>query len=183
VTAVAPRVARWMGGRVSAKVAGRLKRFMRTLVTSAAIGQSSRVTPTDWRRIRPNGCMSARPPDPARRRNACATSVVRGRPVVERRGGPSVECRSRRGCGKDGRLPPASNTVQLTSPYSGQRRCTSQPVHVLEAHGGPAPDNDVDAPSRKTCTVRRERAPTRPPDLLLMRRSSWSGRVPGPSGR
>jgi hypothetical protein len=144
-----------------------VKRFMKLLVMSAAYCQSSRVTPDRLARDPANRLLSRGP------RFRLDAEMVRDQALfvsgllVERAGGPSVKPPQPSGLWEAVGYT-ASNTARFT-PDTGVEKTHRRSMYTFWKRTAPPPQmNAFDAPSRESCTVRRERTNTPLQALLLL---------------
>ena len=144
-----------------------VQRLMRQIVMSSTYQQKSTITPESFRRDPDNRLLTRGPrfrlDAEMLRDQALALSGL----LIDRVGGPSVKPPQPDGLwfavGYSG-----SNTVRF-KPDQGREKVHRRSLYTFLKRTAPAPQmNTFDAPSRESCTVRRERTNTPLQALLLM---------------
>ncbi len=144
-----------------------VKQFMKQLVMSATYRQSSRITPDRLAKDPRNRLLSRGPrfrlDAEMLRDQALAVSGL----LVEKIGGPSVKPPQPPGLWEAVGYT-SSNTAKFT-PDHGVEKVHRRSLYTFWKRTAPPPEmNTFDAPSRESCTVRRERTNTPLQALLLM---------------
>ncbi|MFO0881049.1 MAG: PSD1 and planctomycete cytochrome C domain-containing protein [Gemmataceae bacterium] len=144
-----------------------VKRLMKLLVTSAAYRQGSKLTPEKLARDQANRLLSRgtryRLDAEAIRDQALFVSGL----LVEKMGGPSVKPPQPPGLWEAVGYT-SSNTARFT-PDTGREKVHRRSLYTFwKRTSAPAAMTTMDAPSRESCTVRRERTNTPLQALLLL---------------
>jgi hypothetical protein len=149
-----------------------VKRLLRMLVTSAAYRQTSRVTPQQLAKDPANRLLSRGP------RHRLDAEVIRDQALfvsgllVERLGGPSVKPPQPAGLWEAVGYT-ASNTARFTAD-TGCEKVHRRSLYTFWKRTAPPPQmTTLDAPSRESCCVRRERTDTPLQALLLLNETQF----------
>ncbi len=144
-----------------------VKRFLKRLVMSAAYRQSSRVTPEKLAKDPANRLLSRGPRYRLDAETLRDQAMFVSRLLVEEVGGPSVKPPQPAGLweavGYSG-----SNTVRFVADHGVEKVHRRSLYTFWKRTSAPPQMTTFDAPSRESCTVRRERTNTPLQALLLM---------------
>jgi mono/diheme cytochrome c family protein len=149
-----------------------VKRFMKRLVMSATYRQSARVTADRLAKDPDNRLLSRGPRFRLDAETLRDQALFVGGMLVERLGGPSVKPPQPRGLWEAVAYT-GSNTARFT-PDTGPEKVHRRSLYTFWKRTSPPPQmTALDAPSRESCTVRRERTDTPLQALLLLNEKQY----------